>query len=146
MTGERMGGLHVFAESFDTYQPAQSAQADMSRNFSLYLNFLLVKGQYSLCFSWIIDKKVDFLWIHKFVMYGTGIMDYWDILILYYTIPTFDNFVGKGENADNQHFFPFPTMFSTLSITNFNSLVKIIIIMSSANAFSLNQFKIFVVW
>ena len=44
-------------------------------------------------------------------------------LPLYHTISTFndpeikkkkkkpiENIVGKGENADNQHFFPFPTL------------------------------------
>ena len=29
----------------------------------------------------------------------------------------FENIVGKGENAGNQHFLIFPTMFSTLSMT-----------------------------
>ena len=32
----------------------------------------------------------------------------------------FENIEGKGENANNQHFSPFPTMFSTLPNTNFN--------------------------
>ena len=32
----------------------------------------------------------------------------------------FENIVGKGENAGNQLFPPFPTMFSTLPNTNFN--------------------------
>ena len=26
------------------------------------------------------------------------------------------NIVGKGENAGNQHFFPFPAMFTTLPL------------------------------
>ena len=30
----------------------------------------------------------------------------------------FENIVGKGENAGNQHFLLFPTMFSTLPNTN----------------------------
>ena len=30
-----------------------------------------------------------------------------------------ENIVGKGENADNQHFLLFPTMFSTPHKTNF---------------------------
>ena len=34
----------------------------------------------------------------------------------------FENIVGKEENAGNQHFLLFPTMFSILSKTNFNSL------------------------
>ena len=32
-------GLKAFEKSFDPCQPAQSAQADMDRNFSLSLNF-----------------------------------------------------------------------------------------------------------
>ena len=47
------------------------------------------------------------------------------ILILYHTMTTvttlykkpFENIVGKGENAGNQHFLFFPTMFSILSRT-----------------------------
>ena len=42
-------------------------------------------------------------------------------LILHQTIPTFndprrtlEDIVGKGENAGNQHFLHFSTMFSTL--------------------------------
>ena len=34
--------LRVFAKSFDPCQPTRSAQADMGRNFSLFLNFLHV--------------------------------------------------------------------------------------------------------
>ena len=36
--------LNAFAKSTDSCQPAQSAQADMSRNFSISLNFLNIKG------------------------------------------------------------------------------------------------------
>ena len=35
-------GLNAFAKSIDPCQPAQSVQADMSRNFSQSLNSLLV--------------------------------------------------------------------------------------------------------
>ena len=38
--------LHVFAKSVDPCQPAQSAQADMGRNFLLSLNFLHDKGPF----------------------------------------------------------------------------------------------------
>ena len=46
----------------------------------------------------------------------------WENLTLSHTIPTFndpkeealENTVGKGENAGNQHFSPFTTVFSTL--------------------------------
>ena len=37
-------GLNASAKSIEQCQPAQSAQADMDRNFSLSLNFLHVKG------------------------------------------------------------------------------------------------------
>ena len=37
-------GLNAFAKSFDSYQPAQSAQADMGRYFSLSFSFLHAKG------------------------------------------------------------------------------------------------------
>ena len=52
----------------------------------------------------------------------------------------FENLVGKGENAGNYHFSPFPTMFSTLSKTNINFSVTFIL--SSAKAFNLDQSEI----
>ena len=70
------------------------------------------------------------------------------ILTLCHTIPTFNypkkknplkNVLRKGENAGNQHFFPFPTMFSTLPKTNFNFLV--IFMLLSANAFNLDMYE-----
>ena len=45
-------GFHGFAKDIDSRQPAQSAQADMGRNFSLSLIFLHVEGQlYSMIYS-----------------------------------------------------------------------------------------------
>ena len=41
---KKRGGLKVFAKSIEPCQPAQSAQADMSRYFLLTLNYLYVKG------------------------------------------------------------------------------------------------------
>ena len=69
-------------------------------------------------------------------------------LTLSHTIPNFndlekeafENIVGKGENVGNQHFSPFPTVFSTLPKTNFKFSDTFIV--SSANAFNLNQCKI----
>ena len=46
----------------------------------------------------------------------------------------------KGENAGTQHFLLFPAMFSTLAKTSFNFSNKFIL--SSANAFNLDQSKI----
>ena len=69
---------------------------------------------------------------------------------LYHTIPTFnnppprnkpfENIVGKGENAGNQHFLLFPHFFSTRPQTNF--ICSITFIFSSANAFDLDWCKI----
>ena len=39
-------GLNAFANSIDPRQPAQSAQADVGRNFSISFNFLHVKGKF----------------------------------------------------------------------------------------------------
>ena len=48
----------------------------------------------------------------------------------------FENIVGKGENAGNQRFLLFFTMFSTLPNVNFNLGVTFILL--SANAFNLD--------
>ena len=53
---------------------------------------------------------------------------------------TFENIVGKGENAGNQHFLLFPTMFSTIHKINFNFWVTFIL--SSANPFNLDWYTI----
>ena len=68
-------------------------------------------------------------------------------LTLHYTIRTFndleneslENIVEKGENANNQHFSPFPT-FSTFSKTKFK--FPVIFVMSSANVFNSDKSKI----
>ena len=41
-------GLNAFAKSVDPRQPAQSAQADMGRNFSLSVNCLRIKEYFYL--------------------------------------------------------------------------------------------------
>ena len=38
---------------------------------------------------------------------------------------TFENIVGKGENAGNQHFLLFPTMISTLLKASFKVLATL---------------------
>ena len=53
---------------------------------------------------------------------------------------TFENIVGQGENAGNQHFLLFPHSFSTLPKTNFSFSVTFS--WSSASAFALDQSKI----
>ena len=66
----------------------------------------------------------------KFVHYSNPILS--SILTLYHTISTFNY-----PRERNQHFFPFPTMFSTLTTTN--SKILVIFILSSANASNLDQ-------
>ena len=62
------GRRNAFAKNIDSRQPAQSEPADVSRYFSLSLNFLPVKGPFyphdSVGF---FDKKL-ILWIHNKVM------------------------------------------------------------------------------
>ena len=51
-----------------------------------------------------------------------------------------ENVVGKGENAGNPAFSPFPTMFSTLPGTNLNFSVTFSLL--SANVSNFNKSKI----
>ena len=53
---------------------------------------------------------------------------------------TFENIVGKRENAGNQHFLFFPQCF--LPFHKQTSIFETTFILSSANAFKFNQFKI----
>ena len=55
------------------------------------------------------------------------------------TKKAFENIVGKGENADNQHFLLFPQCFLSVTKKKINFWIKIIL--SSANAFNLDQAK-----
>ena len=66
-------------------------------------------------------------------------------LTLYYAIPSFndpkkeafENIMGKGENAGNEHFFPFPTMFSIRPKTEI--IISATFNLSSAYALNLVQ-------
>ena len=79
---------------------------------------------------------------------GLVIIKYFMQLYLYHTIPTFntsvkkpfENIVGKGENAGNQHFLLFPQCFLPFLLQN--SFFKSHLILLSANAFNLDQSKI----
>ena len=51
----------------------------------------------------------------------------------------FENIMGKGENAGNQHFLYFPQCFLQIPKTNFNFSVTIIV---SVNAFNLDHSNI----
>ena len=53
---------------------------------------------------------------------------------------TFENNAGKGENAGNQHFLLFPQCFLRFPNRFFNFLYTLIL--SSANAFNSDQYKI----
>ena len=53
---------------------------------------------------------------------------------------TFENILGKGENAGNQHFLPFPKYF--LHFQKQNSNFSVTIILLSAKAFNLDHSKI----
>ena len=48
--------LNAFAKSVESCQPAQSAQADMSRNFPLSLIFLPAKGPFYIMTNSLIKK------------------------------------------------------------------------------------------
>ena len=52
---------------------------------------------------------------------------------------SFENIVGKGENAGNKHFLFFPQCFLPFTITNFTCLVANILL--SANPFNLDISK-----
>ena len=58
-------GLIEFAKSVNPCQPAQSAQADMSQNFSLFIylfihfNFMLIKQSFSTMIH--LFGKMDFV-------------------------------------------------------------------------------------
>ena len=75
---------------------------------------------------------------------------FFSCLTLYHTIPTYNNprvimtlletLQGKGKNAVFHHFSRFPTMFSNLPTTNFNSLVTLIL--SSANTLNWDKSEI----
>ena len=56
-------------------------------------------------------------------------------------IKPFENIVGKGENAGNQHFLFSPQYFSTISKTNFIFSVTFILSSAKFNAFISDQSK-----
>ena len=49
--------------------------------------------------------------------------------------------MGKGENAGDQHFLPFPAMFSTHSEKYYYYFFKLIVFLSSENTFHMDQPK-----
>ena len=57
----------------------------------------------------------------------------------------FENIVGKGENAGNQHFLIFPQCFLSLKKKK-NLKFWVTLILSSEIDSNLNQSKLFVVW
>ena len=53
----------------------------------------------------------------------------------------FENIVGKGENAGNQHFLLFPPCLQPSPKKKFQFFSQIFNILSSANASNLNRLK-----
>ena len=50
--------------------------------------------------------------------------------------------MGKGENAGNQHFLPFPLCFLPIPNSKVNFCFLVTFVLSSAHAFNLDQSKI----
>ena len=79
----------------------------------------------------------------KILSSGNGLKDL--RLTFYHTIPTFNNLEKEafGKHCGKRQkccISPFPTMFSTLPFTNFNSSHTLSL--SSANALNLDKYKI----
>ena len=51
----------AFAKSFDSCQPAQSAQADMGRNLSLFSIILHVKGPFYIMIQSVVRNDNGFM-------------------------------------------------------------------------------------
>ena len=58
------------------------------------------------------------------------------------TMKAFENMVGKGENAVNQYFHLFPTVFSTLPKTFFSTYIYFIVCI----CYQFGQVSNFVTW
>ena len=93
--------------NFDTDQPAKTTQADLDRNFSIYVNFLHVIGLFYLRIQLDLGRKKYFLWC--LVYYGYTLTLYHTIL----TLKSFENIVGKGKmlvtsifSFSNNGFYP----------------------------------------
>ena len=59
--------LNASAKGIDSCQSAQSAEADLSRNFSQTLKFLYVKRSFYIVIESVVGEN-GFLWIHNYVM------------------------------------------------------------------------------
>ena len=75
----------------------------------------------------------------KILSFGKGLTLFQSQLSTTLEKKPFENIVGKGENAGNQHFLLFPQFSIHLKK---NSCFQVTFILSSANAFSLVQSKI----
>ena len=58
--------LNASAKGIDSCQLAQSAQADLSRNFSLSLNFLHVKGPFYIVIQSVVGENGFLCFIFMF--------------------------------------------------------------------------------
>ena len=72
------------------------------------------------------------------IYFSTKLITAQSLLLTTLRKKVFENIVGKGENAGNQHFLFFPQCFQPKS--NFSFLVAFTL--SSANAFNLDRSKI----
>ena len=112
--------------------------------FQQCLFSILPKSKFNFSFKFILSSA------NAFSLNQSKILSFGKELTLYQTILTFkdpkrrafENIVGKGENAGYQHFLFFPQcLFSVCPKSKFNFSFQFIL--SSANAFNLNQSKIF---
>ena len=71
--------LNAFAKSIDSCQPAQSAQADMSRNFPLILDFTVSGDPFYTMIQSNVLKKCN-SWIHNGTISWFRTMNYHDAL------------------------------------------------------------------
>ena len=100
MLCEEAGGLYALAKSIASGQPAQSAQADMVRNFSLYLNFLYMKDNSTLRFKvalQILGRKF-YKNTKKLPLYSQS------LLIFIHKTPVVENHPTAGkQNLENYY-------------------------------------------
>ena len=94
--------------------------------------------EYASCRLYMTDKMSEIVVKHHTITY---LFTTQSRLLTTLRKEAFENILGKGENAGNQHFLLFPEMFSTIPKTNFNFLSCIIL--SSASCLNLNWAKFF---
>ena len=84
-------------------------------------------------------SKTDFIILGTFYLSSSNALKLSSLMTMYKK--PFENILGKGENAGNQHFLLFPPCFLPFPKTNFNFSFTFILL--SANALNLDKSKIF---